>query len=151
MYCRKVPLLQVLKYMPASVELNNAIAISNAAEIGHGATIENGIVIETNTEPHNEPQQMYQQEQFDKAFQTWAKLIQSGKQTAENVIKTAESKYPLTDDQKAKIRGVQLAAQDGEIRVRKKLTRFASGKCRKRRSNDHQKHEDETREKSSNT
>ena len=55
------------------------------------------------------------QEQFDKAYQTWAKLIQSGKQTAENVIKTAESKYPLTDDQKAKIRGVQLAAQDGEM------------------------------------
>ena len=115
MYARKVPLLQVLKYMPASIELNNAIAISNAAEMGHGATIENGIVIETNTEPHDEPQQMYPQDQFDRSFQTWAKLIQTGKQSAENVIKTAESKYPLTDEQKAKIRGVQLASTDGEM------------------------------------
>ena len=115
MYCRKVPLLQVLKYMPASIELNNAIAISNAAEMGHGATIENGVVIETNTEPHDEPQQMYPQDQFDKAFLSWANLIRSGKQTAENVIRTAESKYPLTDEQKEQIRGVQLTAQDGEM------------------------------------
>jgi recombination protein RecT len=34
MYARKVPLLQVLKYMPASVELAQAIALSDAAEIG---------------------------------------------------------------------------------------------------------------------
>ena len=115
MYARKVPLLQVLKYMPASIELSNAIAISNASEQGHGATIENGIVIETNTEPHDEPQEMYPQERFDKAFPTWEKLIQAGKQSAENVIKTAESKHPLTDEQKAKIRGVQLASTDGEL------------------------------------
>ena len=115
MYCRKVPLLQVLKYMPASIELNNAIAISNASEMGHGATIENGIVIETATEPHDEQQLMYPQDQFDKAFPSWEKLIRSGKQTAENVIRTAESKYPLTDEQKEQIRGVQLAAQDGEM------------------------------------
>lgn len=115
MYCRKVPLLQVLKYMPASVELNNAIAISNASEQGHGATIENGIVIETASEPHDGPQEMYPQDQFDKAFPAWAKLIRDGRQTADNVIKTAESKYPLTDAQKAAIRGVQLEAQGGEM------------------------------------
>ena len=40
MYARKVPLLQVLKYMPASVELNNAIAVANATETGARATIE---------------------------------------------------------------------------------------------------------------
>lgn len=49
MYCRKVPLLQVLKYMPCSVEVSNAIAVSNAAESGRGVTIENGIVIDTDT------------------------------------------------------------------------------------------------------
>lgn len=49
MYCRKVPLLQVLKYMPCSVEVSNAIAVSNAAESGRGATIENGIVIDMDT------------------------------------------------------------------------------------------------------
>lgn len=46
MYCRKVPLLQVIKYMPASVELANAIDLNNGAEMGHGVTIENGIVID---------------------------------------------------------------------------------------------------------
>jgi len=34
MYARKVPLLQVLKYMPASPELAQAIALNDAAEIG---------------------------------------------------------------------------------------------------------------------
>lgn len=53
MYCRKVPLLQVLKYMPCSVEVSNAIAISNAAESGRGATIENGIVIDMGDQPTN--------------------------------------------------------------------------------------------------
>lgn len=46
MYARKIPLLQVLKYMPCSIEVSNAIAISHAAESGRGATIENGIVID---------------------------------------------------------------------------------------------------------
>lgn len=40
MYARKIPLLQVLKYMPSSIELTNAIAASNAAERGHGVTID---------------------------------------------------------------------------------------------------------------
>ncbi|MHB0992647.1 MAG: recombinase RecT [Burkholderiales bacterium] len=46
MYCRKVPLLQVLKYMPCSIEVSNAIAVNAASESGRGATIENGIVID---------------------------------------------------------------------------------------------------------
>jgi len=49
MYCRKVPLLQVLKYMPCSVEVANAMAVSNASESGRGVTIENGIVIDNDT------------------------------------------------------------------------------------------------------
>ena len=53
MYCRKVPLLQVLKYMPSSVELTNAMDVSHAAEAGRGVTIENGIVIDL---PDQQPQ-----------------------------------------------------------------------------------------------
>jgi len=37
MYARKVPLLQVLKYLPASVELSNALVVANAAEVGQRA------------------------------------------------------------------------------------------------------------------
>jgi len=44
MYARKVALLQVLKYMPASIELANAIDISNAAEDGKGVVLEGDFV-----------------------------------------------------------------------------------------------------------
>lgn len=45
MYARKVALLQVLKYMPASVELHNAIEISHGAEAGQSMVIDGGIII----------------------------------------------------------------------------------------------------------
>ena len=44
MYARKVALLQVLKYMPSSIELANAVATSNAAEEGRGVVIEGDFV-----------------------------------------------------------------------------------------------------------
>ncbi|QBF27188.1 recombinase RecT [Pseudomonas tructae] len=56
MYCRKIPLLQVLKYMPCSVEVSNAIAVSHAAEQGRGVTIEGGIVIDGDDLPDQQPE-----------------------------------------------------------------------------------------------
>ncbi|MBR8228058.1 recombinase RecT [Burkholderia vietnamiensis] len=47
MYARKVPLLQVLKYMPKSIELQNAMAIANAADSGHHAVIDGNFVTVT--------------------------------------------------------------------------------------------------------
>lgn len=44
MYGRKVALLQVLKYMPASIELSNAIDVSHAAEEGKRVTLEGNFV-----------------------------------------------------------------------------------------------------------
>lgn len=46
MYARKVVLLQVLKYMPRSIELNNALTAADAAEVGHTSRVEDGVVIE---------------------------------------------------------------------------------------------------------
>ncbi len=46
MYARKVPLLQVIKYMPCSIEVANAVALSEAADRGRGAVIEGGLVVE---------------------------------------------------------------------------------------------------------
>lgn len=118
MYCRKVPLLQVLKYMPASIELSNAISISNASEMGHGATIENGVVIESG-EPQHEPQEVefYPADQFEKNLPQWSKLISNGKKSADDIIKTAESKAPLTNEQKTAIRTVKKdePVGDGEM------------------------------------
>lgn len=45
MYARKVVLLQVLKYMPRSIELNNAMVAAEAAEVGHSSRVEEGVVI----------------------------------------------------------------------------------------------------------
>lgn len=40
MYARKIPLLQVLKYVPSSIELSNAIEIQTANDEGRGAFID---------------------------------------------------------------------------------------------------------------
>ena len=47
MYARKVVLLQVLKYMPQSVELTNALTAADASEAGTFARVEDGVVIDT--------------------------------------------------------------------------------------------------------
>jgi recombination protein RecT len=46
MYARKIPLLQVLKYMPMSIELANCIAIDNHNESGSVGYIDHGVVYE---------------------------------------------------------------------------------------------------------
>lgn len=50
MYARKVVLLQVLKYMPRSVELQDAIVAANAHERGATSRVEDGVVVEVETE-----------------------------------------------------------------------------------------------------
>lgn len=44
MYARKIPLLQVLKYMPKSIELSNAISLSDAVDEGKHAIIDGDFV-----------------------------------------------------------------------------------------------------------
>lgn len=53
MYGRKVALLQVLKYMPASIELANAIEVSNVAESGKGVVLD-GDLVRVTAEPDPE-------------------------------------------------------------------------------------------------
>lgn len=56
MYARKVVLLQVLKYMPRSVELQDAIVAANANERGATSEVVDGVVIEVEPEPGEQPQ-----------------------------------------------------------------------------------------------
>lgn len=51
MFGRKVALLQVLKYMPQSIELANAVEASHAAEQGKGVVIEGDFVTVHNADP----------------------------------------------------------------------------------------------------
>lgn len=51
MYARKIPLLQVLKYMPSSIELSTAVQMAEAADSGEGIVIDGDIfVTETKTD-----------------------------------------------------------------------------------------------------
>lgn len=130
MYCRKIPLLQVLKYMPASIEVANAIAISHASESGRSATIENGIVIDDDRDVSDDPIPCYSEEDFSRNLTGWSKLIAEGKKTPEQIIATASSKAPLTDDQKARINAAAVQSQQAPAvtfaQVEKKLREAAN-------------------------
>lgn len=47
---------------------------------------------------------IYPQEQFDKNLPAWRKVIDSGRKTADQIISMAQTKHPLTDEQKAQIK-----------------------------------------------
>ena len=60
----------------------------------------------------NEP---YPAEQFAKNLPAWLKLIADGKKTAEQIIATAQSKHPLTDEQMAAIRAPAAAKPEPAV------------------------------------
>lgn len=108
MYCRKIPLLQVMKYMPSSVEVSNAIAISHASEAGRGATIENGIVIDMGDQFGNNAEEVKElpfcsDADFEELSKEWEPLVRSGKKKAKDIIKTARTSMTLTQDQEFSI------------------------------------------------
>ena len=49
----------------------------------------------------------YPQDEFEAALKKWEPLIAGGKKTADQIIATAQTKHPLTDEQKARIREVK--------------------------------------------
>jgi recombination protein RecT len=58
MYARKVVLLQVLKYLPRSIELNNAIVAADAAESGRFVKVDDGgIVVDVDASTSEAPDQ----------------------------------------------------------------------------------------------
>jgi recombination protein RecT len=131
MYCRKVPLLQVLKYMPCSVEMSNALAINNASEAGRGATIEDGIIVDAGgqfgnnaelvgEEPPEEKKKLpaCTEEIFAKMCEDtldkdsgevkkfgWKSLVTSKQKTAEHLLDMLSTKYEFSDAQREEIQG----------------------------------------------
>lgn len=59
-YAKKVALLQVLKYMPQSIEMSNAVDVSYAAEQGKGITIDGDFVSVDNSQPDYQDDQNVQ-------------------------------------------------------------------------------------------
>jgi recombination protein RecT len=111
MYARKIPLLQVLKYMPCSVEVSNAIAVNHASEAGRAATIENGIVIDTSDQFGHNAQDVKDvvekpvctHESFAANKADWKKAIVSKKKTTTDLIAMIELNETLTEEQKFEI------------------------------------------------
>ena len=112
MYARKCALLQVLKYMPSSIELSNAIVASHAAEEGHGVTIEHGIVIETAGQFGNGAEQSNSgrteppectAEQFAELSKEWEPLVRSGKKKAKQAIGAMNTVCKLSEEQQFQI------------------------------------------------
>lgn len=63
-YAKKVALLQVLKYMPQSIEMSNAVDVSYAAEQGKGITIDGDFV-----SVDNSPQDLQQEQNIQNSTQ----------------------------------------------------------------------------------
>lgn len=104
MYARKVPLLQVLKYMPSSIELSNAITASNAAETGKGLVIDGSVV--TIDEGHNTQSTELPDcspETFTAKKAEWQKIVASGRQSPNDLINMIETKELLSPEQKMEI------------------------------------------------
>ena len=123
MYARKVALLQVLKYMPSSIEVANAIAVADAAEMGRGAVIEGDFV--TITEPAHDDGAggasenvdhgtgeirdlrpglpVVSAEAFDEKKAGWKAMVDSGKKSPNDLIAFISTKVELTADQKMEI------------------------------------------------
>lgn len=125
MYARKVPLLQVLKYMPQSIELTAAMEASRAADEGRTINIDgatwvttenppeaegpdaDGVIHPTGSGPKNgadgaAAKPALADEELAKRKPTLLKALQGG-QSVNDVVAALETKNTLTPDQKMEI------------------------------------------------
>lgn len=116
MYARKVPLLQVLKYMPSSIELSNAIAAANAAEEGRGTLISGDVItVDTSGDAqdqggNDQPEQregppVCTPDSFAKQAGEWKAVLASGKKSVNDLISAIQTRETLTSEQRMEIAG----------------------------------------------
>ena len=111
MYARKVVLLQVLKYMPRSIELNNAIIASDAAEMNRTTRVEDGIVIDIESgEPNAIPQGAVGK----------SPLAAVKKEPTEKVVEATVIDTP---------KGSKPTSQEMAVNIRKKLAKTEKGEA----------------------
>lgn len=117
MYARKVALLQVLKYMPKSIEVMRAMDVANAVDSGQNFTFDGDVVVvqESDGTESGEPGQSGGQksgrpelpecteEEFKAKTPRWRRqLLEEGVPYAE-LLSGIESVMTLTEDQKTTI------------------------------------------------
>lgn len=125
MYARKVVLLQVLKYMPKSIEVQRAVDVANAVDAGKPFTIDGDmVVIDDRGDDQGDTgaggdsstgaagnggnragaeKPVCTPEEFDAKTAEWRGLIQSGKKTAPQLVAFIQTRQTLTEEQKLTI------------------------------------------------
>lgn len=118
MYARKVVLLQVLKYMPKSIEVQRAVDVANAQEASKPFTIDGDMVVIDNGRDDDGSESesadstgagrgaalpICSEEDFKAQTSEWRKLIIGKRKTVANLIATIETQTTLTEEQKLTI------------------------------------------------
>lgn len=121
MYGRKVALLQVLKYMPKSVEVQRAMDVANATDSGKPFTFDGEVVVVSDdqddermgdagssssadaTSARGRELPACSDDDFVAKAPEWRKTILDGKKTAAQLIATIQTRATLTEDQKTTI------------------------------------------------
>jgi recombination protein RecT len=113
MYAKKVVLLQVLKYMPKSVEVQRAYDVATVADTGKSFTFDGEVVtvndvvdvdMETGEVVDNSSTLQYcSAETFTRKTAEWRQVITTKKKTVADLIAFIQTKELLTDEQKLTI------------------------------------------------
>lgn len=118
MYARKVVLLQVLKYMPKSIEVQRAVEVAQVADTGKQFTFDGEVVtikdiddqvdqdtgeVKDTTTGRAGQLPTCSAETFAKKTPEWRKVILDGKKTPAALVATIETTQLLTDEQKTTI------------------------------------------------
>ncbi len=124
MYARKVVLLQVLKYMPKSIEVQRAVDVATAVDAGKAFTIDSDMVVindqdddqgaaggddQGQSQPATSGARagadlpMCTPENFDKNKAGWREQVVSKKKTVAELVAMIQTRQLLTDEQKLTI------------------------------------------------
>lgn len=120
MYARKVVLLQVLKYMPKSIEVQRAMDVANAVDAGKPFTIDGDMVViddrgddqgdtgagsetastSTTSSARGAELPVCTAEQFEAKKAEWREMIVSKKKTVPQLLAFIQTRQLLTEEQK---------------------------------------------------
>jgi recombination protein RecT len=105
MYARKVPLLQVLKYMPKSIELSAAIEVTHHAEQGRTMTIDSNFIVLPDEDESPEDKKPPMRDQIKRKSEgAQGNAPVAGQITLESLV--ADVQNARTDDDLAFVRDV---------------------------------------------
>lgn len=113
-YGRKVALLQVLKYMPQSVEIATATRLADMADTGRGVVLDGDFVrfVDDEPGPGSSPiQPPTFSDDFEAKLLDWAKLVATGKKTSPDLLAMLSTKAVFSEKQKAQILALKKAPE----------------------------------------